>query len=167
MYGLLVCQGQPRGRFNQQRRAASRDQHDHAIPRAQTGHAVANLPSGLQASFIRYGMRGLEEPDALQGQGIAIAGDNQPLDEAECVSPVRLQRMRHRSSRLASPDDDGAAAASLLGPCHRIRAVGQGCRYTALGPRRVDGCVKQVAQQVQLGGDRGWHGVGSAHGLAS
>jgi hypothetical protein len=77
--GNLVGEGQAACRGRQQRRAAAADQRHHEVVLSQARDRCEQPLGGGQSQLVRDGMRGFEHLDALAGNGIAVAGDNDAL----------------------------------------------------------------------------------------
>src|SRR5271169_1161751 len=134
---LLVLERDPGGGERQQRRTAAGKQTQHEIVRPEPLDPGENPPSRFAPSGVRHRVRRLDHLDMPARHGVAIAGDDEPLDRPR---PVRLDSRRHRSGGLPGTDDDGPA----LG---RLRQVLRNAQRRRGGP---DGGIEHVAQQRSI-----------------
>ena len=117
---LLVFDSHPSGRQRQQCGAASGEESDDEVVRAETRDQGHHAPGGVEPQLVRDGVRGFEYLDALAGQAITVASDHQA---GELAGPGALKGLGHGGGGLAGPDHDRTA------PGRR----GEGLRQYVLG----------------------------------
>ncbi len=115
----------------EQGRATTGDQAQHNIVSGQFLSQCLDPSGGIHPGLIRHWMRGLNDLDPLAINGMAIPGDDQPLDPVEQALVLRpcLNRGTHGGGGLASTGDHDPA----LDPVE-VEAV----------ERRADNLVRQA-----------------------
>src|SRR5258708_7437640 len=122
----------------EERGAAAGYQHEKEVVLAERAREGEDIARGVLALLVGHRMARLDDADALGGEPVAVASDDDPL-ERPIRGPMGLDRERHGRRRLARADDDGSSA-------RRRRQVGgdDACRV-GCGEGRLEAAEEELA----------------------
>ena len=135
VHRLFIGERQTGRRRCQQRRASTGNQAQYEIVGREPDNLLADTPRCLDAGSVRHRMGGLNDLDALAGNGVTVACDHQPFER---TAHVVLDRTRHRRRCLAGPDHHHSPA----------RPRRQMQRQAKRRLRGVDGGIEHASQQL-------------------